>query len=286
MAERALPGLGLIGFWDLGADGWKDQNDQNLLNLSALTNLKVLNSVTTEPGSPVNGDIYLLTSGANANKIAVRDNGAWVYLTPRTGWRLYDATALKFKYFNGSAWVDEIPTTTGGMNLLAAVTDVASVATIDFTSYIDTTYDVYKFLLRNIAPSTFNMNLIMRMRIDGTWIASGSTAYYYHYHELAGTTENTSQNTGGSVAFISSAPATSAANSGVCGEVTVFRKPSRHQRYQAETSFGYNSGAGLLSMRASGGLNNTGNLDGVRFMFNSGNISEGSIFMYGLRKSA
>ena len=39
MAERTLPGLGLTGFWDLGANNWKGGMDLNLRKLSLLVQL-------------------------------------------------------------------------------------------------------------------------------------------------------------------------------------------------------------------------------------------------------
>ncbi len=104
--ERQLPGLGLYGFWTLGSNGWKDQNDGNLRMLSALVQASVLESVAALPGSPADGDRYLMTAGANEDDIAIRDNGAWVYLTPAAGWSIYDIDAGVYLSFDGSAWAE------------------------------------------------------------------------------------------------------------------------------------------------------------------------------------
>lgn len=104
MAERALPGVGLKGFDDPDADGWNTWTDTNWRIVSALLQGRVLNLVTGVPGSPANGDMYILTSGANAQTIAVRDNGAWVYITPQEGWRMYDQTTKLTYHYDGSAW--------------------------------------------------------------------------------------------------------------------------------------------------------------------------------------
>ena len=103
--ERQLPGLGLYGFWDLGSNGWKNQNDGNLRMLSALVQGSVMSFEATVPGSPTNGDRHVITSGGDANKIALRDNGAWVYLTPTEGWTTYNIATNLFYKFDGSAWV-------------------------------------------------------------------------------------------------------------------------------------------------------------------------------------
>jgi hypothetical protein len=94
MASRILPGLGLRGFWDYEEDGWHGDPgmDGNLRRLSALTQLSVLDQDLIEaPIEAANGDIYIVGQGATGvwvgqdGKIAVRDNGAWVYLDALTG---------------------------------------------------------------------------------------------------------------------------------------------------------------------------------------------------------
>ena len=104
--ERALPGLGLFGFWTLGSNGYKPQMDENLRKLSALVMPYVLSSVPTVPGSPTDGDIHRLTSAPNLNAIAIRDNGGWVYLTPGEGWQIYDRGANERLLFDGTNWVN------------------------------------------------------------------------------------------------------------------------------------------------------------------------------------
>ena len=103
MASRALPNLGLMGFWDIGTP-YKDENDANLRLISAVLQGRVLGRVAAVPGSPAQGDMYILTAAPNAQTIAVRDNGAWVYITPRSGWQMYDAANTVMVEFDGSVW--------------------------------------------------------------------------------------------------------------------------------------------------------------------------------------
>jgi hypothetical protein len=94
MPSRSLPGLGLQGFWNYEEDNWNGDPgmDGNLRRISAYAQLSVLDQdLTAPPGSPTNGDIYIVGQGATGGwagqdgKIAVRDNGAWVYLDALTG---------------------------------------------------------------------------------------------------------------------------------------------------------------------------------------------------------
>jgi len=104
--ERTLPGIGLTGFWDAGSSGWKAGVDQNWLLLSVLANLAVKSRTTVLPGSPSNGDIYIVpaSDGTNPNKIAVRDNGAWVYFAPLEGWHAWVSDEDSEYTYTGAAW--------------------------------------------------------------------------------------------------------------------------------------------------------------------------------------
>lgn len=102
MAPRTLPGVGLQGFAPQGETDWNAWVDANWRILSALTQCRVLSIRATPPGSPTNGDIHVI-----GVSIAVRDNGAWVYIAPQTGWRIYDAETTLFHTYNGSAWVPD-----------------------------------------------------------------------------------------------------------------------------------------------------------------------------------
>ena len=116
---RALPNLGLIGFFDLGEDGWDDEMSDNLRRLSVLVQPVVDSILPDLPGAPTDGDVVLLdaTNATNPNEIAVRDAGAWVYIEPREGWKVYDATTNADYRFDGAAWVAVTEGGGGGVDL-------------------------------------------------------------------------------------------------------------------------------------------------------------------------
>lgn len=119
MAERTLPGLGLTGFWDLGANNWKAGMDLNLRKLSLLVQLSVLSMTTALPSTGLaDGMIYIIPSGGDAKKIAIYDESAWVYFTPAEGWLAYVKDTDKYVKFDGTNWVD---LTTGGGGGTAAM---------------------------------------------------------------------------------------------------------------------------------------------------------------------
>lgn len=129
---RQTPGLSLTAFWNLGAAGWKTGMDTNIRSLSALVHLSPLSRTTALPGTPTDGMIYIVPSnaGANPNEIALRDNGAWIYLVPTTGARAYVRDTGIFAVWNGTAWVAE--THPAAITFAFAGTDVATVARVNF----------------------------------------------------------------------------------------------------------------------------------------------------------
>lgn len=127
MTERTLPGIGLTGFWDQGAP-WKVGGDQNWLRSSVLTQLAVESATTSLPASPLNGVIYIVPVGdPNANQVAARDNGAWVYMPPSEGWTAYVRDTGVLMNFDGTDWV---PSTTPLAAALAASDGAALVGVV------------------------------------------------------------------------------------------------------------------------------------------------------------
>lgn len=105
MAQRTTPGIGLTSDYNLGENGWKEGMDANLLKLSALVNCAVEGMVATLPSTPSEGAMYIVTSGANANRIALRDQSAWVFYTPKAGFFAYVKSYSQVYVFStGSAW--------------------------------------------------------------------------------------------------------------------------------------------------------------------------------------
>lgn len=113
MAPRTLPGLGLRGFWAYEEDNWNGDPgmDGNLRKLSALAQLSVIDKdLTAPPGSPSDGDIYIVGQSATGGwatqdgKIALRDDGAWVFLDALTGLIAYvEDEGVYYRYDAGWA---------------------------------------------------------------------------------------------------------------------------------------------------------------------------------------
>lgn len=110
VGERQVPGLGLYAGWTTGSDGWGSQHDDGIIEESVRLGFSVLSRTTSLPGSPTNGDIYIVPSGdTNGNQIAARDNGAWVYF-PATRQPLWVTDETGYVHWDGTAWQSGLPT--------------------------------------------------------------------------------------------------------------------------------------------------------------------------------
>jgi hypothetical protein len=121
MPQTALPNIGLDYEWDLGADGWKTGMDDNLALLDNLAQARInfaLKSVSAQPGSPNNGDAYILganPTGTDWARSPTRENAfavwytntGWHFADPREGWRVYDASQNRFWRYDGTNWVED-----------------------------------------------------------------------------------------------------------------------------------------------------------------------------------
>lgn len=86
-------------------------HNEALAMLDAIVQLAVLDrDLTSPPGAPDEGDRYIVAAGATGawdgqdGKVAVRQDGAWVFLSPRAGWLALVADEGEFFHFTGSAW--------------------------------------------------------------------------------------------------------------------------------------------------------------------------------------
>lgn len=84
-----------------------------ILSLDAVVQLSVKStSLTAPPGSPAEGDRYLIGSGATGAwddkdlNITYYTSGAWVFLVPRKGWMCWDEANGAMLVWNGTSWTN------------------------------------------------------------------------------------------------------------------------------------------------------------------------------------
>ncbi|UXU75560.1 MULTISPECIES: DUF2793 domain-containing protein [unclassified Paracoccus (in: a-proteobacteria)] len=87
-------------------------HNEALRILDGLVHLSVLDrDLVAPPGSPADGDRYIVASGASGDwagwdlNVAVWTDGAWLRLPPRTGWRAWVEDENLIVTFDGGVWV-------------------------------------------------------------------------------------------------------------------------------------------------------------------------------------
>lgn len=111
------PNIGLVWGFAEGEDGW-GYNGYNpgFERLDSLIHLSVLGISDTPPGSPADGERYIVggsPSGAwsgQAGKVAAWltiGGAAWHFYAPKVGWRAHNVTNGLPYLFDGSAWLSD-----------------------------------------------------------------------------------------------------------------------------------------------------------------------------------
>ena len=74
-------------------------------------NLVVQDTLSTPPGSPTNGQCWIIGPAATGawagheTEIAQRYGGTWYFITPLEGWAAWDIDAAAQVRFDGAVWV-------------------------------------------------------------------------------------------------------------------------------------------------------------------------------------
>lgn len=96
------PNLGLFGDFEVCESGIIDALNKNFFLLDVIVQMGVIDFVPTLPPSPVDGDIYILTTFDN---IQAWDGTKWVEITPNPGTIAYLINEDRFYWFDGTNWV-------------------------------------------------------------------------------------------------------------------------------------------------------------------------------------
>ncbi|SUZ32941.1 hypothetical protein ROE7235_02707 [Roseibaca ekhonensis] len=93
--------------------------------LDGLVQLSVLDrDLTAPPGSPADGDRYIVASGATGDwsgwdlNVALWTDGTWLRLPPRSGWRAWVEDEVLLLVWDGLAWSDILPSELQNLDLI------------------------------------------------------------------------------------------------------------------------------------------------------------------------
>ena len=172
-----------------------------------------------------------------------------------------------------------------GTLVLLASSSASSSANIDFTSGIDSTYDEYKFFFIDLVPATNATSIWVRTSTDGG-STFDSSASNYEYGSLAYDSAGSPSavNSTGDTKIVISPATSNASTDSYFGMMTLYA-PSNSS---ADTTINYLTG-GVENGGASSGLtgtsrrNTNADVDAIRFLMSSGNITSGDFYMYGVK---
>lgn len=119
MAEQNTPNLNFSFRYTLGESGWNTGYDNNNWRvLEMLLRGNVISATTTaEPGSPTDGDLYIVPASATGTNWAGQDGDiayydgsasgggdSWFFFTPLEGMRFFAADESQPYLYDGTGW--------------------------------------------------------------------------------------------------------------------------------------------------------------------------------------
>ena len=88
--------------------------NEALIRLDALTQPVALSATVATPPAAVDGDAYIVPDGATGEwtgrekTVAVHDNGGWLFLTPRRGWRVWIEDQDDYATYVADRWISAL----------------------------------------------------------------------------------------------------------------------------------------------------------------------------------
>ena len=177
--------------------------------------------------------------------------------------------------------------------LLSTQTASAS-ANISFTTGLDSTYDEYIFKFINIHQATLNADFFFNMSTDGgsNYNVTKTTTYVraYHFESDAATTleYNTSIDLAQSTSdqYLTGGGNNTNNDDNISGSLTLFNLASTtYVKHFIATTNNITSTPYLGNNYIAGYGNTTSAVNAIQFKFDSGNIDDGIIKLYGVKKS-
>ena len=174
----------------------------------------------------------------------------------------------------------------GGLTPLNTTT-ASSDATIDITSDIDSTYDVYEIHLVRVVPASDGAYLNMYTSTDGgSSFDTGGTDYAWSYLERAvGTTTESGSGGSGFIRLSANTGIGNQTDEGVNGVIKIWN-PSASLDTYISWELVYNSTGPYTPCINVGGAKRVAvaDVDAIRLSFSTGNVASGRFHLYGYTK--
>jgi hypothetical protein len=177
-----------------------------------------------------------------------------------------------------------------GITLISSQT-ASNSASISFTSGLTSTYKAYKFVFVNMNPATDNTQFQFNMSTDSgsNYNVTKTTTFFRAFHNEAGTDTGLAYRTGDDLAQSTDfARITEAVGNGAdescSGSLILFNPASTTYVKHFLSNFNTYQNDNYSIQHISAGYGNTTSaVNAVQFKFESGNIDDGKIYLYGIK---
>ena len=185
-----------------------------------------------------------------------------------------------------TAFPSAVPT---GKPVLLSTTTASSSASIEFTSGIDSTYDVYQFEFINCHPATDNVKFEMNLSIDGgsNYNVTKTTTMFQAFHSEADASNLSYEGDHDLAQSTSNQRITfdlgNGSDENFSGNMFLFSPSSTtYVKHFISTGNTYKSSDRSQNTYMAGYGNTTSAVNAIKFVMSSGNIDAGTIKMYGI----
>lgn len=198
-----------------------------------------------------------------------------------------DSADHLLKVKNSSGTVSSVGGGSAGALVLLEQHTASSSASLDFTTFISSTYDTYQVIGTDLAPATNNVDLLCRIGTGGGPTYDSGANYEWAYNAYASNASDLKAAAGGATAGkIAAAISNNAAYGTVDFQFMIHQLQSTsHRKYTHGTGAWTNVTPAIVF--SAGGFNwvTSGTAaTAIQFLMSSGNIASGTIRIYGIAK--
>ena len=181
----------------------------------------------------------------------------------------------------------------GGTLILLSTQTASSSASISFTTGLDSTYDAYEFHFINVKVATDGTDFRFQGSTNGgtNYGIAVTDTYFQAYHSENDVTTAIDYDTGRDLAQSTSFTTITNgvkndADNAINGTLQIFNPSSTTyvKHYISRCSSNWD-GVGEMDTYKGGYFNTTSAINAIQFKMNSGNIADGVIKLYGVKKS-
>lgn len=166
--------------------------------------------------------------------------------------------------------------------VLLGVITAANSTTMDIEGMFDSTYDSYMIVGTNLRPVTNGAQFLAQFKIGGVYQTSANYAYYTHSGSASSGANAPIYATGATSIRLNNG--TAGAGAGAFDFTITVSRPSNAGRVPSIEFSGVSAASAGYMAGAGGYLNAASAITGIRLFASSGNIEEGTVRVYGLRK--